>query len=199
MSTARSRTPSDPGAVRSRSARSWAATTAAGSGGTRRDGQSWGWQRSPVAGRPAVAEHQVIEGQADRPAPALESGGRRTLVGPADAQPAEGGDPGRGADQPGQLSGVEQRDPAEAQALRPGRQPQVLDGAGARPQVGVDEGRPAEHTGGRHPPIAAHDQPDRRFPDPLEIEVEQLTAGVRRHGCGLVDAGPVGEQCGSGP
>ena len=50
-----------------------------------------------------------------------------------------------------------------------------------------------------HPPVAADDQPDRRLPDPLEIEVEQLTAGVGRHGRGLVETGPVGQQRGPGP
>ena len=195
-STPRSRTPSDPGAVRMRSARSRAATTAAGSGSKEsRDGRF----RAGVVGGPPVAKDQIVEGQAPRPAAALESRGRRAFVRPADAQPAERDNAGRRADQGGQVGRIEEGDPAEPQPLGPGRQPEVLDGAGAGPQVGIDEGGPPEHPGGLDPPVAADHQPDGSLPDALEIQVQKVTAGVGRQGRGLVETGPVGQQCGARP
>ncbi len=134
-----------------------------------------------------------------RPAPPLQARRRRALVGPTEAQPAEGGHPIGGADQDRELAGLEQGHPSHPEPLRPGGQPEVLDGAGARPHVGVDEGGPAQHAGRRGPPVAAHDQAERRLPDAFQVEVEQVAGRVGCHGAGLRQAGPVGHDCRPGP
>src|SRR5580692_6796022 len=120
----------------------------------------------------------------------------RPLVRPAEAEPAEGLDAGRQAQQVGQVGGLKERHPAKAEAGRAGGQPHVLDRAGAAPQVSVAQGRPAENPGRRCPPVAGDDDADRGLPDAVELEVEQPGAAIGGELPGLPEPLAVREQRG---
>ena len=156
-----------------------------------------GDRRRRLVGRwPALADHHVVQGQPPRPPMPLEPRIGRPLVRPAEAEPAEGLDARRQAQQAGQVGGLKERHPAEAEAGRAGGQPHVLDRAGAAPQVGVAQGRPAENPGRGRPSVAGDDDADRGLPDAVELEVEEPGAAIGGELPGLPEPLAVREQRG---
>ena len=83
--------------------------------------------------------------------------------------------------------------------MDPRGEPHVLDRARARPEVGVGEGGPPQHSPSGRPSVAGDDDPDRRLPEALELEVEEPAGTVVVEVFGLGQPGLVGQVRGALP
>jgi hypothetical protein len=123
---------------------------------------------------PALMEEDVRERTSSFPPCTFETRVGRTLVRPAETEPAERNDTLGEPDERRELVGWEERHPSTPEPFDSCREPEVLDRHRARPQVGVGERRAPEHATGRRATVTADDEAHRSLPDAVELEIAHV-------------------------